>query len=155
MFLSSFMGIAENKENIQQTAALSLQRYRSLMYGISPHFHVLFTLLWLLYEFKWEKCIKKKQILFALNMSHSLSLLVLLCKAWTCVCVCVCVTIVQWWRSKGSEQLAGPHLTTYWPALHSPVIQPNLMFPLSSAAAELQLTSLREQGKQDLSNLSK
>ena len=85
------MGIAENKKNIQQTAALSFQCYWLLMYGISLRFHVLFTLLCLLNEFKWEKCIKKKQILLALNMSHSLSLLVLLCKAWTCVCVCVCV----------------------------------------------------------------
>lgn len=79
-----------------------------------------------------------------------------------CVRVCACVTIL-WSQSSGSEQLAGPHLNTYWPALRSPVIQANLMFLLGSAAAELQLTPVcerraRESGalrQSGLSNIAK
>lgn len=80
------------------------------------------------------------------------------CKFWTCLwtCVCACACVGSGLRlCRESEQLAGLHLTTYWPALHSPVIQPNLMFPLGSAAAEQKLTSLSVQGKQVFSNLSK
>lgn len=99
-----------------------------------------------------QKCLIGQWRVCLLYMSLPVSVFV--CKFWTCLWTCVCVG--SGLRScRESEQLAGLHLTTYWPALHSPVIQPNLMFPLGSVAAEVQLTSLSVQDKQVFSNLSK
>lgn len=50
------------------------------------------------------------------------------------------------WQSGGREQLAGPHSTTYWPVLHSPVIQPNVSTWLCCSWATINLTVRAREG---------
>lgn len=50
------------------------------------------------------------------------------------------------WQSGGREQLAGPHSTTYWPVLHSPVIQPNLSTWLCCSWATINLAVRAREG---------
>lgn len=50
------------------------------------------------------------------------------------------------WQSGGREQLAGPHSTTYWPVLHSPVIQPNVSTWLCCSWATINLAVRAREG---------